>query len=270
MCDAGFYCEPFGGQMPCPAFSWSGFTGPDGGPCVPCPAGSYKPTNGSGGCTGCPALPNATSLPGSGNVSECTCKAGWVGGDGGAECAVCPAGTYKMGNGTGVCTACPAGTSSPSPGSASNASCLPCLPGEYASTAGRGACKVCPGMSVSGAGASACSNDVAAVQASAIIAGNLSAFLLLEETYLQSYAQAAGLGRHLVSTLSMVESTSARRELGIITTVEHTFFIRSSAADFESIMLAFTSGGFSSLLAAVLLAKGYPAPTVTNPQRLRP
>ena len=50
-----------------------GHTGPDGGPCLPCTLGKYKPSRGDAPCLQCPG--NSTS---SGDRTECRCKNGFV------------------------------------------------------------------------------------------------------------------------------------------------------------------------------------------------
>ena len=96
-------------------------------PTCPCEAGKYKHESGSGTCTICPA--NSVSLEGSTDSSDCVCKVGYPGPDGGpcvagavectagqtADCYVvpveafqCPPGAYV--SGAAVCSACPDGT----------------------------------------------------------------------------------------------------------------------------------------------------------------
>ncbi len=98
-------------------------TGASKGQCSICPAGTYKPTNGSAACTSCPV--NANSSLGSTNVSACSCNPGYSGPDvgpcvacaagtaksvsGPAACGVCPADTFSDTSAAFVCTACPAG-----------------------------------------------------------------------------------------------------------------------------------------------------------------
>jgi hypothetical protein len=93
----------------------TGYTGPDTGAskgnCTTCPAGTYKPTNGSAACTSCTA--NANSAVGSTNVSGCSCNSGYTGPDVG-PCVACVAGTYKNVSGSAACGVCPANTYSAS------------------------------------------------------------------------------------------------------------------------------------------------------------
>ena len=129
-CEAGTYSTTVAARSPgtctdCPANSGSaagswavggckcnaGFTGPDGGSCEECPAGSYKEASGSGGCVECEvgtysATSGATSKDtctlcsavsssktGKGS-STCQCNEGYTGPDLG-PCEPCSAGTYK-------------------------------------------------------------------------------------------------------------------------------------------------------------------------------
>ena len=52
----------------------TGTTGPNGGPCIACAAGTYKDVAGSAECTACPL--NSVSVEGSGNKGDCKCNAG--------------------------------------------------------------------------------------------------------------------------------------------------------------------------------------------------
>jgi hypothetical protein len=118
-----------------------GHTGPNGGPCSPCSAGTFKVGNGSAGCTECPAgtysdaqgavsvgtceqCPTASHSPaGSSNLFNCSCSAGYTGPP--TACVGCSPGLFKTAAG-----------SSP---------CLPCAPGTYSSEyAQPGNCSACP------------------------------------------------------------------------------------------------------------------------------
>ena len=76
------------------------------GPCTLCGPGRYSAEPGQVTCIACPS--NSSSGPGSGNVTDCECNAGYSGPDGGA-CVACGAGTHKDVNGTAPCTLCPGG-----------------------------------------------------------------------------------------------------------------------------------------------------------------
>ena len=133
----------------------AGFTGPYGGPCVPCVAGKYKDSTYSGGtCTDCASgtfsttvgatssdvclscSPDTSSSAGSDDVSDCKCVAGLTGPDGG-PCVACVVGKYKDVIATENCTDCLSGTYSTVVGATSNSVCEDCpsdtssLPGSY-------------------------------------------------------------------------------------------------------------------------------------------
>ena len=121
----------------------AGFTGPNGGECEACLAGSYKADKGPGACDECPkdtyseatgamssdtcvACPEDTSSgPGSPTVDFCVCKAGFIGSDGG-ECEACPPGKYSTMPGADECSDCAAGTYSTIIGAVSSSTCEPC------------------------------------------------------------------------------------------------------------------------------------------------
>jgi hypothetical protein len=70
----------------CPGPCLWGYTGPDGGACNACEAGTYKATAGSGSCAACPL--HSSSAAGSDELTDCACDAGYTGPDGGT-CAAC-------------------------------------------------------------------------------------------------------------------------------------------------------------------------------------
>jgi len=96
-----------------------GFTGPNGGNCTACPAGTYKNSTGEADCVICPrdsystvaqavcsSCPaNSYSPNGSLTVLSCSCGRGYSGPDGG-PCLACTPGSYKDVNGTAVCDTC--------------------------------------------------------------------------------------------------------------------------------------------------------------------
>ena len=142
----------------------AGYTGPDGGNCQSCLAGTFKPTNGSQACllceTGkfstltavtaasscfqCPS--NASSDAGSGNISDCKCNAGWFGEDGG-PCATCEPGTFKAISGASECKSCDVGKYSNSSGASE---CAGCDEGKYSQSRAATTCTTCPQGSISG------------------------------------------------------------------------------------------------------------------------
>ncbi|KAJ1477287.1 hypothetical protein T484DRAFT_1553557, partial [Baffinella frigidus] len=174
-CSAGSYCERFVGQRPCPAHAWSkngssalsdcvcqgGYSGVDGGGCLPCALGTYKDADESaesetrGVCSACPWGTNS-SLASTG-VGECSCIAGHTAESDGVACAACEAGKYKSVTGAGACSSCPAGTNS-SAGSdgvydcicvagytagSGGVACTSCAAGTYKSLPGVGGCLLC-------------------------------------------------------------------------------------------------------------------------------
>lgn len=105
----------------------SGFTGEDGGPCQACEIGKYKSELGDVACSLCPVNTwqgstassdatscvacdvNSTSPEGSGAESDCQCKPGFTGPNGG-PCVACTDGSYESGTGDAPCTLCSTGT----------------------------------------------------------------------------------------------------------------------------------------------------------------
>ena len=121
-----------------------GFSGPNGGPCEPCAAGTFTNTSGAGVCAPCApgfySLEQATTActpcascgtegfrRGCGNASEgdcgqcpansvaqdgstviedCKCQRGYSGADGGT-CQACSAGQFKNTTGSAACSSCP-------------------------------------------------------------------------------------------------------------------------------------------------------------------
>jgi len=123
-------------------------SGLDQGGCTACPAGKFKPTSGSDNCTSCPANTysaitgassisdcsncpaNSVSLQGSVLSTNCQCKAGYTGPNGGT-CTACQANFYKDTVGPAACTQCNLAAQSPA-GSNSSAKCI-CRAGYYGS-----------------------------------------------------------------------------------------------------------------------------------------
>ena len=122
-----------------------GFTGPNGGPCTACIAGTYKTTTGSVACTNCQAGTYSTTVgatvastclacpAGSGEscsgcpaTTSCTCNTGYTGPNGGT-CTACATQTYKSSTGTATCNTC--AVNSGSTCSACYTSGCPCNPG---------------------------------------------------------------------------------------------------------------------------------------------
>ena len=111
----------------------AGYTGPSGGPCAPCVAGTYKDQISTATCASCPA----------GTFSGAT---------GASVCTSCPAGTYSNAlgaSGAGACTRCPGGTASSVAGASSLGSCSTCGSGLY-SFGGASSCVAVQNLSCSG------------------------------------------------------------------------------------------------------------------------
>ena len=85
-----------------------GYFGPPGGPCSPCPAGTYNPHSNAKLCLQCQV--NTVSVPAS---TACQCNVGWTGPDNG-PCIACPVGSSKGIPGRDLCTVCPANTAAQS------------------------------------------------------------------------------------------------------------------------------------------------------------
>ena len=103
----------------------AGSFGPDGGPCELCPAGKFKPDAGSAPCElDCPE--NTDSQPGSTQLTDCICKAGYTSPANGQTCVACSAGKFKESQGTALCDTCEAGTFSQTEAAASPDTCLQC------------------------------------------------------------------------------------------------------------------------------------------------
>jgi hypothetical protein len=171
--------SPSGSTLQSQCMCNRGYTGPDGGSCVGCVAGKYKPTNGSVTCTQCTsgkfsaatgatsnvcsdcsantysstnnsqciACPsNTVSARSSYRITDCVCNLGYTGPDGGT-CVACVAGKYKPTNGSGDCTQCAAGKYSAATGATSNV-CSDCSANTYSST-NNSQCIACPSNAVS-------------------------------------------------------------------------------------------------------------------------
>jgi len=147
-----------------------GYTGPNGGPCVACPAGKFKTTQGTAACTDCPlntfgAAPGQASsgscIPcvavlnspftvtlstGSNSTSQCLCALGYyklVN-----TCTACGAGKYKDTTGFAACTDCGVNTYQPLTAQTSVSSCTACPSTFAVSPAGSSAlasCQCAPG-----------------------------------------------------------------------------------------------------------------------------
>ena len=173
-CPANAYSGP--GSTICTCIE--GHTGPDGGVCTACVAGTFKDLNGSSPCTLCSpgkysmetgeileltcdaCTANSDAPAGSDAASDCICNAGFTSDDAGG-CVACAAGTceetcnvgYTNREG-GSCEACPPGTWKNVTG---NSNCTACLAGKYSEVTAAVAettCQKCPNYSTSEPGSS--------------------------------------------------------------------------------------------------------------------
>jgi hypothetical protein len=137
----------------------AGFTGVAGN-CSACPAGTFKPVNGSAACNLCGSgkysvivasakdlclsCPRYSLSPlGSPDESYCSCNAGSFGVNGNPPCTLCAEGKYQDQNRSSACKACP-GNSTSSLGSKNSADCE-CVAGFYSiNSTGAMHCKPCP------------------------------------------------------------------------------------------------------------------------------
>ena len=69
--------------------------------CSDCAAGKYKEDEVASDCDACPAH-SAQPAVASENATDCKCKIGYSGVDGGA-CTACPVGMIKLAAGAGIC-----------------------------------------------------------------------------------------------------------------------------------------------------------------------
>ena len=120
----------------------AGYTGPDGDACSACTAGFYKHVIGSDACISCqpgkyntqaasrseqacsPCLNSSSSPPGSANITDCICNAGYTGLDG-QQCLPCVGG-WKSVNGSSACVQCMRGKYSLAPAAMSRDICYSC------------------------------------------------------------------------------------------------------------------------------------------------
>jgi hypothetical protein len=113
-----------------------GYTGPDGGPCVACAAGTFKAEPGAAACEGCgvneysyAAAPacvachaNSSSLPRSPGVDHCLCDPGVYPSQG--TCIMCHAGHFKNATANEPCQSCTGNTFASEEGATACTSCL--------------------------------------------------------------------------------------------------------------------------------------------------
>ena len=161
--------------------------------CVDCQSGHYAGTLGASSCDSCPA--NAVSELGSKNQSDCKCRAGYEGPDGG-NCTKCQSGKFKAGGAGGACVRCEAG--------------------KYADTDAATACMECNQGAVSIAGSTACAVDKVNVHVSFTLHTNMSHYDTLKALYLSNIADFAGVS---ASSISVGTTTGRRLHASSITVV---------------------------------------------------
>ena len=108
---------------------------------MPCPVGTYNPTEGGSDASVCLSCPPgySTDFPGTGDRTLCR---------------ACPAGSY--GSGGMPCLQCPAGTASSALGAGSSSTCQACGAGAVASQPGSSECSPCPAGTVASYNHTAC------------------------------------------------------------------------------------------------------------------
>jgi predicted outer membrane repeat protein len=149
--------------VPTPAISCSAgefYSVAGGETCLPCPVGTYSPTEGSASsCLNCPSY-TYSNVTGSTSCSECSsCDEGssqilpcnsrndtvcWKGlfQGGFGQCSSCQAGKYSSASGS-VCEQCPAGKYSTVEGTNSSTFCKACPTGKYATVEGANSSTFC-------------------------------------------------------------------------------------------------------------------------------
>ena len=91
-------------------------------------------------CTSCQA--NSTSAIASGAVTDCKCKSGYTGPDGGT-CVACGSGKFKTSNGSAPCSPCDQGKYTTETGENSESRCLDCPSGTFNAVIGAAECTPC-------------------------------------------------------------------------------------------------------------------------------
>ena len=122
----------------------AGYTFADGGGCIQCVEGAFKPAAGNVACSLCPA--DSLSPAASTSHTACKCNAGYSG-DNGGVCTVCAQGTYSAQAGSTQCPLCPMGTYQPDTG---RSECVDCAAGKFLDVSGRFSesdCQSCPAHS---------------------------------------------------------------------------------------------------------------------------
>ena len=136
-----------------------GYTGPDGGPCVACAAGTFKAQPGAAACEDCGVNEysysaaavcvachgNSSSLPRSPGVDHCLCDPGFYPSEG--LCSMCHAGRFKNTTANEPCQSCTGNTFASELGATSCTSCLVSSPFSTANPS-EGGVRRCPGALV--------------------------------------------------------------------------------------------------------------------------
>jgi hypothetical protein len=113
-----------------------GYTGPDGGPCVACAAGTFKAQPGAAACEDCgvneysytaaavcvACHANSSSVPRSPGVDHCLCDPGFYPSEG--LCSMCHAGRFKNTTANEPCRSCTGNTFASELGATACTSCL--------------------------------------------------------------------------------------------------------------------------------------------------
>ena len=156
--------------------------------CVFCPKGSFSDVAGAASCQSCPT--DSVSTPGSTIDTACKCAPGFDGLDGGS-CSICAAGKYKSlaGTGGGGCAVCEAGKFSPDDGAT--------------------ICQLCSSSSDSVAGSLVCTAERVNVEVSVSIAMNASYFAEVQDQYVASIADLAGVSTSSVFCTAILNDSSA-------------------------------------------------------------
>ena len=139
----------------------AGYTGPDGGACIECPAGTFKEMSGSTPCMECARgkylnrsasiseeacimCPQYSTSPlASPMIINCSCFRGYTNHDGNPACVSCTSGKFKSLNGSAPCLNCEAGTYSTKLAATSSDTCTSCIAGKYSMMEGANASNAC-------------------------------------------------------------------------------------------------------------------------------
>jgi hypothetical protein len=133
----------------------TGSSGPDGWPCAPCAAGTFKAFAGSAACQQCP--PDAYAGAGSSACAACPADSFSAAGSTALANCTCAAGFRTLAE-PFACAACAPGSAKP----AGNAPCVTCPAGSFANQSAMPACLTCPADTYSSLGSLACQACAAA------------------------------------------------------------------------------------------------------------